>query len=397
MRTVLAIVVGSNDLTVATVTSPADVADIDASATPFRVRIGDDARLLKPGTRVGDPVPIFTSDGSSSTGARLVAHAIGELAERAAYDAIVVVRPSTWTRYATGALNSELQRRAVSAVVVDSATVADNWLRCTGVIERHAHAAVVVEVGEDETVVSCSSCEAGATGVVTEPGSDAFGAVAADAALLAHVADGIAAADPTFDISDPRYWNDVHDLSSTISTARHRLDATPVVEVSARIGGNRRTIRVVRSEFEDLISADLARMSSRVAGTVAQFQKPVDAVVVHGAAASIPSVVAALSARTRRAVLVAPAADQVVVKGALCWGVSTLAPQLERSTHTTSPAEAPRKGSAWTRARVWVAGSAAALLLLGGGFAAAQTMTTQEPSAPSTAPPAHVVGFQQGR
>lgn len=395
MRRVLAIVIGSNDMTVATFDSHASsVEAIDRTVVGADVHIGDDARLSSPGHRVGDPVPIFLPDGRSATGARLVATSIAELASRAAHDVIVVVHPATWSRYAVATLDAELSKAGVRAILLDRPSVADMWLRSVGTASEEGQA-VVVEVGYDDTVVSCSRREAGRTGVVTEPGSDAFGAVLVDRALLGHVVAQVQTTDTSFDPADPSNWNDLHDVARRVSVARRRLDSVPTVDLDVSLGGVRRTLRLVRSELEELIVGDVVRMASRVAGTVAQFRTPVDAVVVHGAAASIPMVAEALSARTRTTVILADTPESVVVKGAVLWAVS-LVGSVEPTVRIAVPIPAKRS-SIWTRGRLWAASGVAALLLVG-GFAATQTFDSTPASGPAPLPSAQMVGsIQPGR
>lgn len=357
MRSVLAIVIGSNDMTLATFDSPPSsvVSIIDRTVVGTDVHIGDDAQVFEPARRVGDSVPIFLPDGRSITGATLIARSIAERAARRAHDAIIVVHPATWTRHALSALDAELRTYGVSAQLVDRPTVADRWLRSVGTIPPGAQA-VVVEAGADETVVSCSRSEAGRTGVVTEPGSDPFGAVSTDRVLLAHVVKQVRASDQSFEPADPANWNDLHDLARRVSAVRRRLDGSPAVEIDVHLGGVRRTLQVGRSELEELIAADVVRMASRVGGTLSQFRTPVDAVTVHGAAASIPLVTETLSARIRRPVVLADAPDAVVVKGAVLWGVGSVeseAPTVPRALAPASHGRFDKPHSLWKRGRMW--------------------------------------------
>ncbi|SNT31321.1 Hsp70 family protein [Rhodococcoides kyotonense] len=397
MHTVLAIAIGSNDMTVATYNFEAsvDVSVVDSSVVGASVHIGDDARVLSPAGRVGDPVPIFLPDGRSATGAQLVADTIAELAGRRKYDAVVVVHPVTWTRYAVSALENELSRRSVVAAVVNRPSVADRWLRGIGTVPSKGQA-IVVEVGEDDTVVSCCRAENGRTVVVTEPGSDPFGAVSVDRTVLAHIVGQLRKADPSIDPADPSNWNDLHELAQRVSAARHRLDTTPVVDVDTHLHGVHRTMRIVRSEFEELIVADVVRMASRVAGTVAQFSEPVQKVVVHGAAASIPMVAEAISVRTRAAVVVATTPDATVIKGAILWASGLVSPIASNMPtipiRPTSIADGRTRRSIWTKSRVWMASGAAAVLLGVGGFVAAHAVTAPEPVGPAPVPTMHTVG-----
>lgn len=380
MRRVLAIVIGSNDMTVATFDShdSSVVSTIDRTVVGAAVHIGDDAPLSSP-------------DGRSATGARLVATSIAELAAGAAHDAIVVVHPATWSRLAATALDAELNKMGVRAVLVDRPTVADKWLRSVGTIA--AAQAIVVEAGADDTVVSCSRSESGRTGVVSESGADSFGAVAVDRALLGHVVAQIRSTDQAFDPDDPANWNDLHDASRRVSAARHRLDTAPTVNIDVHLGGTRRTLLLARTELEELIGGDVVRMASRVAGTVAQFRTPLDSVVVHGEAASIPMVAEALSARTRTAVIVAQTPESVVVKGAVLWAAG-LAGSEEPTVPTPVVVDSPsvKARSIWMRGRVWAASGAAALVLVIGGFVAAQSVDSSPASGPAPVPSAQVVG-----
>nr|WP_296773680.1 hypothetical protein [Rhodococcus sp. (in: high G+C Gram-positive bacteria)] len=396
MRSVLAIVIGSNDMTVATFDSAASsaVSIIDRTVVGTDVHIGDDARVVEPARRVGDPVPIFLPDGRSATGATLVARSIAELAARRAHDAVVVVHPATWTRQAVSTLDAELGACGVSAQLVDRPTVADRWLRSVGAIPPGAQA-VVVEAGADETVVSCSRSEAGRTGVVTEPGADPFGAVSTDRVLLAHVVKQVRASHPSFDPADPANWNELHDVARRVSAARRRLDGSPAVEIDVHLGGVRRTLRVLRSELEELIVADVLRMASRVGGTLSQFRTPVDAVTVHGAAASIPLVAETLSARIRRPVVLADTPEAVVIKGAVLWGVGPVESEAPTVPTVVAPASHSALGkphSRWARSRVWAfSGTTAVVLVLGGFFAAHTVGGPQDPGSGASVPSAQMV------
>ncbi|MGU3432685.1 hypothetical protein ACNHUS_06670 [Actinomycetes bacterium M1A6_2h] len=302
MRHILAFLIGSDALTVATYRS-ADptVLSIDASTSLTVIPVGDDPRL---GQR------------ERSISSRDAAGAIAALAADRSrrYDHIVAVHPTRWPR-------RDLTEALADAGVPDKPTVlsraeaADVWLRRSGQIDGST---VIVDIDFGGTVAS-------AGGSCVDIAVDGFGAACADRLLLDHLVREVRVADPSFDPN----WCALRDLTVSCVRARHRLTQTTSTVVDVRLGHQ---VRVTRDEYEDLIAGDVNRMASRVAAAVAGLDARPDRIMVHGNAASIPSVTSIMAITTRTPVLVATEPADVVAKGAVALACSVpVAPVVKRS------------------------------------------------------------------
>jgi hypothetical protein len=294
--------IGSDALTVATYrSSDPSVPSIDASTSLTVIPVGDDPRLGHRGRSISS---------------RDAAGAIAALASDRArhYDHIVAVHPTRWPRRA---LVEALSDAGVPGKpsVISRAEAADVWLRRSGQIDGPT---VIVDIDFAGTVVSAGGSNA-------ELGADEFGAACADRLLLDHLVSEVRRVDPSYDPN----WCALRDLTVSCVRARHRLTVSTSTVVGVCPGHQ---VRVTRDEYEDLIAGDVNRMASRVAAAVAGLDTRPERIMVHGNAATIPSVTSVMAITTRTPVLVAAQPADVVAKGAVALACSVpCAPVAKRS------------------------------------------------------------------
>lgn len=262
-------------------------------------------------------------------------------------------------------------------------------------------------------------------GVVRSTRSTDFSGDHADRLLMGHVVALVQNANPDFDVDDPAHRGALTELAARCRSAKERLSQDTSAVVTVALPDIRRQIRVMRSEFEDVIRGSLTRAANTVARELVRLDEtgtPVDAVVLLGGGAAVPLVTELLStavnvplvvssepatASARGAAVIAeraslgqsgsrvmsapgpwvkpPAAPRPIVAAASSRVLPPSA-SAEAPTRRVAPTSVPVRKTQKFGIRGWmVAASAAALVLLGAGAAATQLVGRDDtPSATTT-------------
>ena len=260
--------------------------------------------------RVGDPVPIMIgawSDQAENIVAAVIRQMLDDIAadESAAPDAIAITHPASWGAYKQQLLAAALAR----AGLVDVTLVPEPQAAATYAAQVAPFAGATVLVYD----LGAGSCEATVMGLDGDGGYELLGHSQAvewggsdfDQAIFSHVqrAAGLGKRD-SYDsgllTSLSRLRADCRDAKELLS-----IDTEATITVAAM--GRMTRIRLVRSEFEELIrdaiedTVDTMRRAISSAGLTPQ---DIDAMVLVGGSARIPLVAQLVSAEFSRPIVI---------------------------------------------------------------------------------------------
>ncbi|MFD9667039.1 Hsp70 family protein [Rhodococcus sp. NPDC059968] len=388
--------------------------------------------------RVGDPVPVIGDDGTRTPAVQLVTTALDCLirGRTPALDHVVVAAPAAWSGYAVEELEDEFRRWGLqqnrTVTVIPETTAALAWISRVEKLDDFA-TLLLCDVGAHSLDLTLATRRGADFGVVRSTRSTDFSGDHADRLLMGHVVELVSNANPDVDVDDPAHRGALTELAARCRIAKERLSQDTSAVVTVELPGIRRQIRVMRSEFEEVIRGALIRAANMVARALerlAETGTPVDAVVLLGGGAAVPLVTELLStaldvplvvspepatASARGAAVIAeraslqqsgsrvmsapgprvkpPAAPRPIVAAAssrvLPPSASSGAPTLRvapTATVVAAPTSVPVRKTPRSGIRGWmVAASAAALVLLGAGAAATQLIGQDDtPSATTT-------------
>lgn len=386
--------------------------------------------------RVGDPVPVIGDDGTRTPAVQLVTTALDCLirGRTPAPDHVVVAAPAGWSGYAVEELEDEIRRWGLlqnrTVTVIPETTAALTWVARVEKLDD-CDTVLLCDVGAHSLDLTVATRQGAEFAVRPSTRSTDFSGDHADRLLMGHVVALVLNANPDFDVDEPAHRAALAELAARCRIAKERLSQDTSAVVTVELPGIRRQIRVMRSEFEDVIRGSLTDAANAVARELerlAETATPVDAVVLLGGGAAVPLVTELLSTAVDVPLVVSPEPSTASARGAAVIaeraslrksgsrvmsapgprvkppaaprpiaaatsrvlppsasaGVPTrpVSPPTPAVTHTVAPAaKTPKSGI-----RGWmVAASVAALVLLGGGAAATQLIGQDEtPSATTT-------------
>ncbi|PBC58363.1 Hsp70 family protein [Rhodococcus sp. ACPA1] len=380
--------------------------------------------------RVGDPVPVIGDDGTRTPAVQLVTTALDCLirGRTPVPGHVVVAAPAAWSGYAVEELEDEIRRwgllRNRTLTVIPETSAALTWISRVEKLDEFS-TLLLCDVGAHSLDLTLATRRGADFGVVRSTRSTDFSGDHADRLLMGHVVALVQNANPDFDVDDPAHRGALTELAARCRSAKERLSQDTSAVVTVALPDIRRQIRVMRSEFEDVIRGSLTRAANTVARELERLDEtgtPVDAVVLLGGGAAVPLVTELLStavnvplvvssepatASARGAAVIAeraslgqsgsrvmsapgpwvkpPAAPRPIVAAA--WSrVLPPSASAEAPTRRVAPTSVPVRKTQKSGIRGWmVAASAAALVLLGAGAAATQLVGRDDtPSATTT-------------
>lgn len=379
--------------------------------------------------RVGDPVPLVADDGTSRTGEALLAAQIAIIVGSAASSAkssgnlvAAVTYPSSWHSYQVTALRAELRNHGIGSdrfagILIAGGTAALAWMRHTG---RDTRTPFLLCDGGTGSIDAALIRD----GDRWEPARrfEEFSLESGIHALSEHVSAQLDESIPGQDIAAAL------SLQRSCKAAVHELSRNTSTTISVGAGAAARTIRVVRSEFEELIADRVEHVAGIIADLYFDPNSPgtqPHSIVVCGDAAAVPLLVERLSARSEVPVRILPEPALVTLRGAVLLGVTantgrvpsapspadgSTAPQVTRRAHQpnildkpdpprTPPEQVPVQSLPtrairpqpasdetpgrrfWTRGRKFLAAAAATVvLLIGGAFTVFATDIENSPA-----------------
>ncbi|MGK2865823.1 MAG: Hsp70 family protein, partial [Mycobacterium sp.] len=320
--------------------------------------------------RVGDPVPLVASDGSSHRGDQVLAEALDAMTHTVGGgNPITIAVPAHWAPSVVAALQTALRNKpglAAAAVVPDS-VAALAGLRAAGSLPPQGVIALC-DFGGSGTSVTLADAGAQFAPIGATLRYPDFSGEQIDQALLNHVIAGIAdagAADP----AGTAAVGSLGRLRDECRRAKERLSAETATVVPALLPGFSSDVRVTRSELDQLIDQPLAGLLGAIEellqhNGIAPGQ--LSGVATVGGGAAIPLVTQRLSERLQVPVIAAPLAQTSAAVGASLVaevayeaGAPTgLAPAASPDTEATGMA--PTMGWAGAAGAAGAAGGAAA-------------------------------------
>ncbi|WP_193048478.1 Hsp70 family protein [Mycolicibacterium baixiangningiae] len=274
--------------------------------------------------RVGDPVAILASDGTSHRGEALTADALRALLYaltrgRTPVDPIAVTHPAHWHPGAVDALRAalaEVPEFGPSAQVLPDATAAltalqaDPGLPANGVV-------ALCDFGGSGTSITLVDADGLRPIAPTVRHLDLSGDVL-DQALLSHVVGGLNAAGAV-DLSGTSAIGSLARLRSACRGAKERLSTETVTALTAELPGHSGEVRLTRAELDDVVRRPLGDFVAVLHSTLERAGvQPADlvAVATAGGGARIPIITTTLSENFRVPVVTTPRPELSAAVGA---------------------------------------------------------------------------------
>jgi hypothetical protein len=276
--------------------------------------------------RVGDPVPVISSDGSARLGADLVAMTVGGLLPRCTAGAdlaqLVIAHPIGWGPYELSVLHSaltctEAQGVPTSMVTIPvaavAAAVAAGAMSCSETV-------IVADIGAHGTDVSLVTGAHNNVGrVETTSRTDDLSSGGLDHALARHVLEQVRGHLTDSDRADATYRATVRDVVTACRRAREDLAQHPSAVVDVCSPTQRIPVRVVRAEFEALAHEAIYTGLSAIAHVIRQAHEngiEVNAIVLTGEVARTPLLTELISAQWSGRLIIPPCPEWAAATGA---------------------------------------------------------------------------------
>jgi molecular chaperone DnaK len=280
--------------------------------------------------RIGDPTPILvgrTPYVAEELAARFVAHMVRDVSARegAAPDGVAVTHPAGWGPHKVQALRSALAGQGVGPLLMltEPQAAAVGYASAERV-EPGAVVAVYDLGGGTFDAAVVRKGEAGAFDLLGRPeGLERLGGVDFDEVVFDHVRQALGPVWEALDPTDPAVLAAVARLRRECTAAKEVLSVDTEVHVPVMLPGTHTSVRVGRSEFEEMIrpavlqTVDAMREAMASAGVT-----PADltALLLVGGSSRIPLVAQLVSAGIGR-----PAAVDVDPKGVIAAGAAVVA------------------------------------------------------------------------
>jgi len=268
--------------------------------------------------RVGDPVPLVASDGSKHHPERLLAEALGAMAQSVTegmpVSDVAITVPAHWREPVVDTLRRSLRS---GLPVVSDATAALTALRANPGLPTHG-VIVLCDFGGSGTSITLADAASNFTRIGETVRVSDFSGDHIDQALLRHVVDGFMDASQA-DPSGTAMVGSLGRLRDECRWAKERLSAETATAVVADLPGHRADIRVNRTELEDLIHTPFADFLAALDDTLQRNGVPaasVSAVATVGGGARIPFVTQRLSEHLRAPVVTTPPPQLTAAEGA---------------------------------------------------------------------------------
>jgi hypothetical protein len=295
--------------------------------------------------RVGDPVPVIGTDGVPRLGADLLALTVAAVVWRATLgvepDTLVIAHPATWGRYEMSVLRSALSTTWLDSVPTSlvSAPVAAAVSAEEAGAAGPGDALLVADIGGGSTELAVLLGGAGRARRVAATGStDELGDTVLDRRLAARLAADLAGRFPELDPRAPAHPPALRELVAVARRARAALVRNPSAEVEVRLPSGHDRVRVVRDEFESLVTDAVSAGASSVTRLLREANSngvTVAAILVTGESADTPLLTEMLSTRTDIPLLIAPDPEWTTANGAVATAAATgavVAPAVGRPT-----------------------------------------------------------------
>ncbi|MGG7102273.1 Hsp70 family protein [Rhodococcus sp. 24CO] len=331
----------------------------DAPASSRRTVRSDSVVQLDPSSvftdlveRVGDPVPLYSADGTPHRGEDLTAVAITTLMRDAVADHdqpshVVIAHPAWWSRHAVSALEDALSTKMIhDATPVNATLVAEpiavvDWLRNSGHPDSDGLTAVF-DLGARSLDITLLSTTSGTTTIVGKSlHSDDIGGDEFDHLVTMH----LLAEFDHIDMSTPETLEALTALRGHAREAKEILSFDTETVVHVDLPGGSHNLRLVRSELEDLLRPAITRSVALVHEAIRSAgveSNDVSHVVLAGGSSSIPLVAELLSSELRVPMIAAPDPRSCAAAGAAtrATAIGTTATAVEQTLPKPVPVPA---------------------------------------------------------
>ena len=251
--------------------------------------------------RVGDPVPIVASDGSSHRAETLVAEALRSLLAaltggRPPTEPVGITHPAHWGPAAVETLRRELDGMTLGSDAV-AALVAlqdDPGVPTRGVI-------ALCDVGGTGASITLADAANGFAPIGPTVRHPDFSGDLVDQALLTRIVADLAASG-SVDLSSTSAIGNLNRLRGQCRAAKERLSTSASASVAVELPGRRSEVRITRAELDEAIREPLGGLLDAIQDTLQRSGiRPGDlaAVATVGGGALIPVLVTSLSERLR--------------------------------------------------------------------------------------------------
>jgi hypothetical protein len=284
--------------------------------------------------RVGDPVAIVASDGSSHRADALLADALRSLlyaltGGRPPNEPVAVTHPAHWRPAAVEALRGALAtqpdlrgaRLASDAVASLTALQADPGVPSRGII-------ALCDVGGTGASVTLADAARGFQPVAPTVRYPDFSGDLVDQALLSRVIGDLATSDAV-DLTGTSAIGSLSRLRGQCRVAKERLSTSSVTSFPADLPGRRTEVRVTRTELDDAIRPALVGLLASVREELQRNgirASDLVAVAAVGGGARIPLLVTSLSEQLRVPVVTSPQPELAAAIGGGLTAVRALVP-----------------------------------------------------------------------
>ncbi|WP_319455732.1 MULTISPECIES: Hsp70 family protein [unclassified Mycobacterium] len=311
--------------------------------------------------RIGDPVPLVASDGSTHRPEALLAEALETTIMGATHGApvsnVAMAVPAHWSPSTVAALRSDGSNHRL---LVSDATAAA-WALRTEVGLPSRGVVVVCDFGGSGTSITLLDAASdfariGDTVRVTDFSGDLV-----DQAILYKVVAELSDASQT-DSSGTAMVGSLARLRQACRLAKHRLSAETATAITVDLPGTQTSVRLTRGELETLVEGRLGMVVGELEDALLRngiAPQHVAAVAAVGGGARIPLVTQTLSQQLRAPVITTPNPQLAAAAGAVLMATAESDPRTELTRTALAPTAAKSAPTAATPAPTALAWSQA--------------------------------------
>ena len=290
--------------------------------------------------RIGDPVPLVASDGSTHRPEALLAEALESTILGATHGApvsgVAMAVPAHWSSSTVSVLraNATDGRRLVSDATASA------WALRSEVGLPSRGVAVVCDFGGSGTSITLLDASADFARIGDTVRVSDFSGDLVDQAILGKVVAELSEAGQT-DPSGTSMVGSLARLRQACRLAKHRLSAETATAIGVDLPGTQTSIRLTRGELETLVAGPLAMVVAELEDLLLRngvAPQHVSAVATVGGGARIPLVTQTLSQQLRTPVVTTPNPQLVAATGAaLMAAAESDAPRTELTRTALAP------------------------------------------------------------